>query len=125
MERSASSACIRAELPRASGSAAKRHLEEVAAQFPPSATTQDSKTRDVVGGAATKDQARTVLLRDHLHPIAAVARLLAPDVPQLAGIKLRNPRMGLTKLVIAARGIAATITPHIDTLVAAGLSPFP
>jgi hypothetical protein len=73
-------------------------------------------------GATLKHRAlRRALIRDHMKPIARVARAELPDTPELSPLKLPQTALSTERLSAAAYGMAQAAAPHSDLFTAAGL----
>ena len=81
-------------------------------------TQQQSLTRKVTGSAKDRAALRTVLLHEHMAPIARVARLELPNTPSIAQFNMPKGRLSTEKLAAAASGMAQAALPFHDLFVA-------
>jgi hypothetical protein len=69
----------------------------------------------------TLHELRTVLLRDHMAPIARIARADLPRTPELAALRMPRGRPSTMRLAAAAKGMAKEAAAHAHIFVAAAL----
>ena len=85
-------------------------------------TAQQSGSTLAAQGATQKQrQLRAVLLRDHMRPIARIARLELPETPELAPLRMPDGRPSAERLLSAVQGMAETATAHAAVFTGAGL----
>ena len=84
-------------------------------------TEQQSLTRAVTGSARDRAATRTALVRDHMAPIARVAKLELSSTPAIAQFTLPKTRLSTEKLAAAANGMAKAAVPYTDVFIAAAL----
>jgi hypothetical protein len=72
---------------------------------------------------AAKGAKREALLRDHLAPIARIAKLESANHPALAALRMPRGAPGTGKLLAHAAGMANVAQDYADVFVAAGLRP--
>ena len=84
-------------------------------------TEQQSLTRAVTGSARDRAATRTALVRDHMAPIARVARLELSSTPAIAQFTMPKTRLSTEKLAAAAHGMARAAVPYTDVFIAAAL----
>ena len=65
-------------------------------------------------------QLRTILVRDHMNPIATIAAAELPRTPELAPLKKPGGRLTAANLALAARAMAEAAAPFSDVFVTAG-----
>ena len=87
------------------------------------AANQDSHTRSAAGSLNRQRVRRTQLVRDHMAPIARIAALELPAVPELVKLTLPRKRVSLQVLVQLANGMADAATPYADVFIANGRKP--
>jgi hypothetical protein len=76
-----------------------------------------------MGLTLAKDKKRDALIRDHMAPIARIARLEAATYPALAAIKMPRGAPGTAKLLSYAAAMATVAADYRDVLIATGLRP--
>ena len=84
-------------------------------------TDQQSLTRAVMGSARDREATRIALGRDHMAPIARVARLELANTPAIAQFTLPTGKLSTEKLAAAANGMAKAAVPYTDIFIAAAL----
>lgn len=82
---------------------------------------QQALTRSVTGSAKDREATRAVLIRDHMAPIARVAKLELPNTPAIAQFTMPKGKLSTQKLAAAARGMAKAAIPYTDIFIAAAL----
>lgn len=83
---------------------------------------QEHEGRAHSGGTVTVQQLRLELRRDHLVPIAAMARSVVTVTPELAiALRVPIPKADDTKLLASANAIAKFSDAHKDVLLQHGL----
>jgi hypothetical protein len=75
------------------------------------------------GLTQAKGAKREALLRDHLAPIARIAKLESANHPALAPVRMPRGAPGTSKLLAHAAGMANVAQDYADVFVAAGLRP--
>jgi hypothetical protein len=74
-------------------------------------------------GATQRQRAlRRALVRDHLTPIARIARVALAGTPALEALRLPRGRPTAHRLAAAAHGMAEAATPYAELFIAAGLA---
>jgi hypothetical protein len=74
-------------------------------------------------GATQRQRAlRRALVRDHLTPIARIARVALAETPALEALRLPRGRPTAERLAAAAHGMAEAATPYAEVFLAAGLA---
>ncbi len=87
------------------------------------ASTQDACTRAAAGVANRQRVTRLALIRDHMAPVATIARLELKAVPELVAFRLPGKRVSLQQLAAAAEGMADAAAPYASVFIAAGCKP--
>ncbi len=83
--------------------------------------TQSGSPLMAEGLTRAKETKREALLRDHLAPIARVAKLESAKIPTLAAVKMPRGTPGTGKLLAHAAGMANVAQDYAEVFVAAGL----
>ena len=73
------------------------------------------------GSTKSQQALRLVLMRDHMAPIARIARLNLPQTPAIEPLRMPRGRPSIPKLVAAAEGMAKAATPYASDFVASGM----
>jgi hypothetical protein len=76
-----------------------------------------------MGLTSAKDAKREALIRDHMAPIARIAKLEAGAFPALAPIKMPRGAPGTAKLLAHAAGMASMASDYRDVFIASGMRP--
>ena len=86
-------------------------------------TVADQAGSSVVarGGTQRYRALRQTLIRDHMAPIARMARADLPPTPEVDALRMPRPNWSAERLAAAAHGMAEAATPFAPELVAAGL----
>ena len=89
------------------------------------ASAQNQHTRDLKGSYALQAKYRKALIRDHMIPIARIAKLELADAEKPELVKLTVPRkkVSVQQLVAAADGMAEAARAHAQVFIDAGRSP--
>src|SRR5205085_5327732 len=74
------------------------------------------------GETRTQQSLRRVLLRDHMLPVARIAKLHLGDTPDLHALKMPAQRQSVERLASAANGMASAARKHAEVVVASGLA---
>ena len=64
---------------------------------------------------------RRALVRDHMVPIARIARIDLPATPEIESLRVPSGRPSIERLAAAANGMAQAAAPHADVFITAGL----
>jgi hypothetical protein len=109
------------QLPQVARSDKRRQLEEVIANLSACAATQVES--DLAARGATKKQRALLrdLERDHMAPIARIARAEVAVTAELMPLKLTRGKPGARRLATAAHGMAAAAAPFADRFISYGL----
>lgn len=86
-------------------------------------TMQNGHIRFAKGEAAIQRGKREALIRDHMAPIARIAKLKLEDSPDLVALSMPNNRPSTERLAGLAYGMAKAAEPHADIFVRAGCKP--
>lgn len=98
-------------------------LDDSVAQLTEHAGVQDAHTRTAKGAAAVHRTRRTALIRDHMAPIARIAKMKLEGSPALIALTLPRNRPSAERLAILADGMAKAAGPYADIFVRAGCKP--
>jgi hypothetical protein len=110
-------------LPATTSAGARHQFRRKLAEVELHVQTQSGSPIMAEGLTRAKDTKREALLRDHLAPIARVARLESVNFPALAALRMPRGAPGTGKLLAHAAGMADVAKDHTDVFVAAGLRP--
>lgn len=111
------------KLPKATSTGIRQRFGETLAEITQHVQTQHASPLMAQGLTRTKQEKRDALLRDHMVPIARIARLSAAEVPELQPIKMPRGAPGVQKLLAEAEGMAVIAQQHRELFIAAGLRP--
>lgn len=98
-------------------------LDESIAELSGHVTAQNGYTRAAESALARRRARRAALIRDHMAPIARIARLELPNTPELVSLRLPKGRPTTERLAALADGMAQAAEPYADTFVGAGCKP--
>ncbi len=100
---------------------ARQQLDAAVEQL--SAHASDQSGLNLAAQAATKrhDTLRQVLIRDHMAPIARIARADLPPTPSIEPLRMPKVRLTSEKLAAYAAGMGKAAAPFASVFVAAGL----
>jgi hypothetical protein len=101
---------------------ARQRLTEVLAELDAHVADQAGSTLVSQGSTQRNRALRRALVRDHMAPIARMARAQLPPVPEQDGLCTPRPNWPLERLHAAAHGMAVATAPHRAEFVKAGLS---
>lgn len=110
-----------ATMPDVATSGTRRKLSSQLADLNRFAATQFGSSRDSEGFTQKKSTLRTVLVTQHMAPIARVAAADLPKGPDLADLSMPSSKVSTQVLHGAAMGMASHADRHSATFVAAGL----
>ena len=82
---------------------------------------QESLTRKVKGSSKDRAALRTVLLHEHMAPIARIAQIELPTNPAIGQFHMPKGRTSTERLAAAASGMAQAALPFHDVFVAEAL----
>jgi len=101
---------------------ARKRLDDAIAALSEHVATQTGSNLAAQGATQQQYALRKVLLRDHMAPIARIARADLPVSPAIEPMRMPKGRPTIERLAAAAYGMAKAAAPFTDTFVAAGLS---
>jgi hypothetical protein len=101
---------------------ARRRLDEVITQLASHASVQEASHIASQGSTRQQGVMRTMLLDDHMSPIARIARADLPNTPAIEPLRMPKGRPSTERLATAAYGMAKAAVPFAPVFVAAGLS---
>jgi hypothetical protein len=101
--------------------AVRTQLDDIVVALVRHVAEQTGSSADATGAAKQKLAIRRTLLRDHMGPIARVARLRLRTTPELAGIRMPVGSQSIARLASLAYGMAQAAEPHTDLFTASGL----
>lgn len=110
-----------AQLPSVNGSSARRKLDEAVSALTGHVTQQSGQTIAVRGALKKKQELRVALLKEHMAPIALVARADLPHNAELRALRMPKGQPSVDRLAAAARGMAAEAAKHADVFTSVGL----
>lgn len=86
--------------------------------------TTEQAGNELAAQGATKHQQflRQILMRDHMAPIARIARADLPQTPQIEPLRMPRGNPTTEKLAAAAKGMATAATPYAGVFIGAGLA---
>ena len=100
--------------------ATKKLLDDSIGELSAHAADQNAHTRAGAGALNRQRLQREALIRDHMAPIAKIAILELPNVPDIIKLTLPKSRVSLQQLLVLADGMANAATPYAATFIAAG-----
>jgi hypothetical protein len=100
---------------------ARQKLAETLAALDANATEQAGGTLASQGTTQLTRALRRALVRDHMAPIARMARAELPPMPEAHALRPPRPNWPLARLHAAAHGMAEATAPYRAELVKAGL----
>jgi hypothetical protein len=108
-------------LARVVNTGAKQRLADAIADLAAHVTKQSGSS--IAANAATKRglDFRHTLMRDHMEPIARIAKAELPRTPGIDALRMPKGQPPIQQLAAAARGMATEAERHADLFVAAGL----
>lgn len=110
-----------AALPGVSLTGARRKLDEIVSTLDAHAATQVGAGIAAQMSTRVQTKLEIVLRRDHMTPIARIARAELPSIPDLSALRMPRGRSTLDKLAAHAYAMAEVAERHHDVFVAAGL----
>ena len=109
-----------AELGDVATSGAKQKLDAQVAALAAHSENQSGSTLEMRGATQKQYSMRDVLRRDHMAPIASIARADLPSTPELRPLRMPRGRPTTENLHSAATGMAQAAEPYADVFIAAG-----
>src|SRR5579884_2999508 len=85
---------------------ARSNLDDAVAQLTALAITQAGSKTASKGATARSQSVRTTLRNNYMKPVATVAQLFVPDVPEIAALTLPKKQLSSAALVAAAQAMA-------------------
>jgi hypothetical protein len=100
---------------------ARKRLDDAVLALEGHAADQTGSALTSQGLTAKQSALRTVLLRDHMSPIARIAKADLPNTPEFQPLRMPRGRPTPERLSAAAAGMAQVATQFSDTFVKEGL----
>jgi len=100
---------------------ARQKLDEAIAELTTHAEEQQGSHLAAQGNTQEKRTLQLVLRRDHMAPIARIARAELPPTPAVEPLKMPKGRPTVARLAALADGMANAAAPFADTFISAGL----
>jgi hypothetical protein len=100
----------------------RRNLDDAVSQLTAMSITQTGGTIASRGATARQRSLRTSLRNNNMKPVAAVAKLMLPDVPEFAALTMPVKQLASTQLVAAAHAMADAAQLHEAIFTSAGMS---
>jgi hypothetical protein len=104
-------------------SGTRKVLDDIVAQLTAQAVDQRAAQTGSMGETARQARLRRELLRRRMDPVAAIAKTLSPQLPELSAFAVPKADTPSTRLIAAANAMADSAKPHEAALVAGGLPP--
>ena len=102
---------------------ARTMLDDSLVELSEHASVQNGQTRAGAGAIARRHALRAALLRDHMTPLAKIARLELTGTPELVSLSLPKDRPTVERLAALANGMAHAAEPYADVFIRAGMAP--
>lgn len=112
-----------AEIGDAVNDGTKKAVLESLTELSDQVAMQDSHIRAAAGSLNRQRVSRTQLVRDHMAPIARIAILRLPEVPELVKLTLPRKRSTLQQLAGQADGMADAAARYADVFITNGRKP--
>jgi hypothetical protein len=100
---------------------ARQKLDDAIVELTTHAEEQQGSHLAAQGNTQEKRSLQLVLRRDHMAPIARIARADLPPTPAVEPLKMPKGRPTVARLAALADGMANAATPLADTFISAGL----
>jgi hypothetical protein len=100
---------------------ARQKLDDAIVELTTHAEEQQGSHLAAQGNTQEKRSLQLVLRRDHMAPIARIARADLPPTPAVEPLKMPKGRPTVARLAALADGMANAATPFADTFISAGL----
>ena len=100
---------------------ARQKLDEAIAELTTHAEEQQGSHLAAQGNTQEKRNLQLVLRRDHMAPIARIARAELPPTPAVEPLRMPKGRPTVARLAALADGMANAAAPFADTFISAGL----
>jgi hypothetical protein len=107
-------------LPKTTVSGAREQFARTLAELICHVQMQEASPLMAQGLTRANEVKRAALLRDHMAPIARVAKLEASSIPALALLKMPRGEPGFQKLLAHATGMAVAAAEYRDVFIGAG-----
>jgi hypothetical protein len=107
--------------PNVVASGSRKRLDEIIAALSNHVATQSGSELASQGATRTHHALRRALVRDHMTPVARIARLERAALPVLTPFRIPNARPTAERLAAAAYGMAEAAAEYSTVFVAAGL----
>ncbi len=104
-------------------SGTRKKLADAITTLETTVTNQAGASVIAQGGTSRYRALRRVLIRDHMAPIARIARAELPPTPEMSALKMPRQNWKVERLAAAARGMGEGARPHVAVFVEAGLEP--
>ncbi|MES2176861.1 MAG: hypothetical protein V4550_03265 [Gemmatimonadota bacterium] len=102
---------------------ARAMLAEAIVELSEHIEAQNGQTRAARSAVARRITLRQALLRDHMIPIARIAKLELAGKPELISLGLPRNKPSVERLAGLAAGMAQAAAPYADVFIHAGLKP--
>jgi len=100
---------------------ARKRLDDAIKEVTSHATDQSGNFIASQGATKKHRVLRRALLRDHMAPIARIAKADLPEIPEIEPLRMPIGRPTAERLAALAHGMAQAATPNSNVFVAAGL----
>lgn len=101
----------------------RKKLAQAIADLEAAAADQAGTSAIAKGGTSRYLALRQALVRDHMAPIARIARAELPPTPEMSALRMPDKDWKIERLAAAAKGMAQAAEPHTAQFVEAGLAP--
>jgi hypothetical protein len=108
-------------LPQVADTGARHRLDEIVSELDGLVADQAGNTLLARGSTRKLHAARRELIRDHMAPIASIARAELASTPELVSLRLPRGTPSVEKLAAAAEGMACEAARHAAVFIQAGL----
>jgi hypothetical protein len=102
-------------------SGSRKKLDDLVAQLTNHAAVQQGSTFAVLGATQTHRSLRAALVRDHMRPIARIAKAELPSTPAVEPLKMPRGQLSVRRLAAVAQGMAQAAAPFTDVFTGAGM----
>jgi hypothetical protein len=102
-------------------SGTRKKLVKTIAELETTVADQAGSSVVAQGGTKRYRALRQALIRDHMAPIARMARADLPPMPEVDALRMPRPNWSAERLAAAAHGMAEAATPYSAEFVKAGL----
>jgi len=101
--------------------AARQNLDDAVNQLTAMAVTQQTSKTSSKGATTLQAKLRVNLRNNFMRPVATVAGLFAPDVPEIDALRMPKKQVSSAALVAAAQAMADAASKYSDTFIKNGL----